>query len=832
MKIFKKLFVVLFVAFATLVVVGCQDFNEPVDLYQEFLEITKTYDQTNIVSDMNLPTSKGDIQITWTSSKPEVVSATGVVNRQSEDVTVRLTAVMKSGELTQNFFFEVTVKAKEMSEDETDKVSDVIAGEDGTNYVLKGTVVAINARSFLLSDGTGAVLVFRGSNWTADVAVGDVITLSGASTSYGNAKQFGTDATYQKVSSGTYTQPAAKELTNDEIVAYASNDSITPLYVKVTGQIAVSGNYFNLNFSGIDAVVGSITYPTDSEALTALDGKTLEILGYVTGLTGTKFLNLMVVSYKEVEGSDEPEPEPQVKTISEIIAGEDGNYETTGKVVAINSRSFLLQDETGAILVFLGSNWTADVAVGDTVKVSGATSVYGGAKQFGAGTTYEKVASGEFTQPAAQELTAAQIDAYAEAESITPLYVKVTGALSVSDKYFNLTVEGATVVGSLTYPTDADGLKALSGKNVEVEGYVTGVSGSTTKYLNLIVVKCSEVGGSTEPEPDVPAEPKTVAEIVAGEDGKYTANGKVIAVYARGFLLQDETGTILVYLGSSWTADVVVGDAVTVTGDTTTHSLSKQFGEGSTYQKGENTNYVQTNPTELTVEQIDAYATATEVTPIYVKVAGTLSVSGYYYNLTIEGATVVGSLAYPADTAALKAVNGRTLEVLGYVIGVSGSTTKYLNIMVVSFVTTDQDPVIPDVTPDPEGNPISLVTKDLGLENGAVFTSWADPSNVVTISADKGSNTNDPKYYDSGTALRVYAGSTLTVKATADLDQVIIVGSFNKLTFESLTVVGGTLELTEDGFKVVANQGVKEVTISSTGTSGHIKYVSIATYTK
>ena len=143
------------------------------------------------------------------------------------------------------------------------------------------------------------------------------------------------------------------------------------------------------------------------------------------------------------------------------------------------------------MLVYLGKNFAQDVQVGDKVKVTGKTSVYGKAKQFGQETVYEKLAEETVDHGKAKVLLAADCDAYAALETITPEYVKVVGTLAVSGNYFNLTIEGATIIGSLTYPANADELKAFDGKAIEVNGYVTGTA-SKDKYLNFMVTEVVE----------------------------------------------------------------------------------------------------------------------------------------------------------------------------------------------------------------------------------------------------------------------------------------------------------------------------------------------------
>ena len=396
----------------------------------------------------------------------------------------------------------------------TDKtIAEIVAADNG-EYTTSGVVVAVNAQSFLIKDETGIMMVYCGKTYANDLAVGDKVKVSGSTTVYGQAKQFAAGSSYEKVGTDSVNHGEAAELTAAQLDEYATMATITPKYVKVKGTLSVSGSYFNLNIEGATKVVGSLVYPVDVETLTALNGKELEVKAYLTGLTSTKYLQLVVDEYKEVAGEVDPEPEVKEGTIAEIIAAENGTFKTTGVIVGVNAQSFLIKDETGMMLVYNGSAWQADVEVGYVVEVIGSTTVYGKAKQFGAGSSYEKVDTKVVDNGEAKELTAADCDAYAKAETIAPEYVKVTGKLAVSGNYYNLNIEGATIVGSITYPANADEVKALNGKTIEVTGFVTGTSGSD-KYLNLLALEVKAVdGGEVNPEPDPEPEPSDKASAV------------------------------------------------------------------------------------------------------------------------------------------------------------------------------------------------------------------------------------------------------------------------------------------------------------------------------
>lgn len=69
--------------------------------------------QRVISENIVFPENLDGVALTWTSDKPEFLSAEGLVNRGDEDVEVTLTVVMKYGRQTRELKYEVAVKALE-----------------------------------------------------------------------------------------------------------------------------------------------------------------------------------------------------------------------------------------------------------------------------------------------------------------------------------------------------------------------------------------------------------------------------------------------------------------------------------------------------------------------------------------------------------------------------------------------------------------------------------------------------------------------------------------------------------------------------------------------
>lgn len=270
----------------------------------------------------------------------------------------------------------------------------------------------------------------------------------------------------------------------------------------------------------------------------------------------------------------------------------------------------------------------------------------------------------------------------------------------------------------------------------------------TWEVKNVIVAKGEGEGTDA---PDTPSTEGTIAAILAAGEGEATANGTVIATYARGFLLGDDTGSILVYLGED--KGYSVGDAVTVSGTTSVYGGLLQFGNTSTVTKT-GTKAINT-PTaiEMNGAALDAYIANPVVK--YVQYKGVLNISGYYYNVNVDGAsTAVGSIAYPKDGLVDASLNGKEVIVTGYLVGVSG--TKYISTMATSVVAADGstggDKEEEEETPSIEGTitVAQLIQKHNAGDTGEVVvsayivgTSEAGKSKFTPIfGTENASNTN------------------------------------------------------------------------------------------
>ena len=636
------------------------------------------------------------------------------------------------------------------------------AGEATAN----GTVVATYARGFLMSDETGSILVYLGDD--KGFAVGDAVTVSGTTSLYGGLLQFGNTSTATKNGTAAVETPTATQMSGADLDAYVANPTIK--YVQYKGTLNVSGYYYNVNVEGASKAVGSIAYPKEGLVADELNGKEVIVTGYIVGVSGTKYVTTMATSVVAAESDDntgEGDTTPEEGTIAAVIAAGAGEATANGTVVATYARGFLMSDETGSILVYLGSD--NGYAVGDAVTVSGTTSLYAGLLQFGNTSTVTKNGTETVNTPTATQMTGADLDAYVANPTVK--YIQYKGTLNISGYYYNVNVEGAsTAVGSIAYPKDGSVDASLNGKEVIVTGYAIGVSSS--KFVNTMAVSVVAANPDDATGGDTPSE-NTIASIIAAGAGEATANGTVVATYARGFLMSDETGSILVYLGSD--NGYAVGDAVTVSGTTSLYAGLLQFGNTSTVTKNGTETVNTPTATQMTGADLDAYVANPTVK--YIQYKGTLNISGYYYNVNVEGASkAVGSIAYPKDGSVDASLNGKEVIVTGYTIGVSSS--KFVNTMAVSVVAANPD----DTTggeeegddeggSEDESNVLTVAQLIEAYNNGTtgaatitgyiVGTSEAGKSKFTPIlGLDKASNTNiiiadDPNETDTSKCIPV-----------------------------------------------------------------------------
>ena len=202
---------------------------------------------------------------------------------------------------------------------------------------------------------------------------------------------------------------------------------------------------------------------------------------------------------------------------------------------------------------------------------------------------------------------------------------------------------------------------------IDANNFIYSLNGKTT------------IDDNPDPQPGVVT--KTIAEVQAGENGKVKVEGTVVAVCARGAVIGDVTGYIYVY-DQNFASEV--GDQVTVEGTTSTYGGFKQFSASAGYEltKTGTTTVSYPEPVVMDGAAMDAWIAAPAIQ--YVQYTGMLSISGNYYNVSVEGAeTAQGSLVYLPEALKEGLADGDAITVTGFAMYISGS--KYVNTVVTSI---------------------------------------------------------------------------------------------------------------------------------------------------
>ena len=294
-------------------------------------------------------------------------------------------------------------------------VTEIIAAADNDQVqTLPSTVVvALTTRGAVLSDGENAIYAY--GNSAAALTIGDGVRMSAKKTTYNGVPEL-TDITDIFVDSqgNAVNYPTATDITAN-VENYTAS---VAEYIKFSGTLTVSGNYYNIAFDGVDPDVkqGSITYPVDALDAKSWDGKKITVTGFFNGLSSAgKYVN--VIATKIQEFVDNPKgtvtnPYSASEIAALLLGGEtfDEDVYIKGKVSSIlytfsanyGTGTFWISDdgvaygvsedkkktsdpahdfECYSVYWMNGEPWAegnAQIEVGDEVIVCGKTTVYNG----------------------------------------------------------------------------------------------------------------------------------------------------------------------------------------------------------------------------------------------------------------------------------------------------------------------------------------------------------------------------------------------------------------------------------------------------------------------
>lgn len=190
----------------------------------------------------------------------------------------------------------------------------------GDEVDVKGVVTAVCTRGFILSDKAGSILVYDGTDSfdATAYAVGMQVEVKATLASFKNCLQIAyADANIVSAGQGSVEYPAPVDLTPAYLKAANENaNPVTAVYGYMTGTVAVSGNYININFDGVSDVRGSVYNATDEMKAKLTDGSKLKVYGYFTQTSvskGTVNANLVVTN---VESASKKAPRKATRVVT------------------------------------------------------------------------------------------------------------------------------------------------------------------------------------------------------------------------------------------------------------------------------------------------------------------------------------------------------------------------------------------------------------------------------------------------------------------------------------------------------------------------------------
>ena len=607
--------------------------------------------------------------VSWSSATPTIatVSETGLVTGVSGgNVIIRATSLFDTD---LHGSFTVTVEG---ASTQYDTIAEAVAKGVGATITTQGVVVAKVNSGLVISDNTATLYRYDNQTSSLEYGVGDFVKVSGALVEYPEESGIVQLDYNSTIAAGEGTAPTVED--TPTVMDAAAVDAWVPSndapLATITAKYVVSGTYQNGEIAGSSRTLSILSYP----GATLEDGKTYAFTGYLLYISGSKYVNMAVTSFEETTEPTPPEPEGVV-TIAEAYATADGTtLSIEGVLVAKTNKGLVIDDETGTMFVYNTTDGAyPDYSVGDYVRATGPLSTYNGAKQLGNTTT---LSAGEGTRPTLTHTTptvwtATEMDAFAPSGVRSEL-VKITGTVGGTvDFNTNVTVEGATRVLSPMW--DRDTITVEANKTYDFTGYALYVSGG--KYLNIALTAAVETGtGGETPDPEPSGDVVAINDAHALEDGTpVVIEGVLVAKTSSGLVIDDNTGTMYVYQG---TTDLALNSFVHVEGSMATFSNARQISSATvTAATGTAPVLTNTTPTPMDGAAFDAWTPSGTRAPL-VSLTATITSTGKYTNASIEGASKQTlSPLVPVDVTP---VVDTTYDMVGYLLYISGTVYTYM----------------------------------------------------------------------------------------------------------------------------------------------------------
>ncbi len=430
------------------------------------------------------------------------------------------------------------------------------------------------------------------------------------------------------------------------------------------------------------------------------------------------------------------------------------------------------------------------------------------------------------------------------------------------------------------------GTEIKVGDKVIVYGQLVYYNQRTPEFTqgNYIYSLNGQAGGDTPTGETIGSldNPKTCAEALAlinaladgaESDGNAYVKGKVVKVTTNqtnfekygnlNYWISDdgsETNQIQVYSGDGLNGekfksitDIGPGDEVVVFGKLYKYvkdgKMTPEINKGNylvKYTKGSGGGGGETPSTDAKKVTVAEFNAAEVNENVWYQLTGTvenLKDGDQYGNFDLKDETgsvyVYGLLSEKGgekkkfqDLAAAKGIkNGSKITI----IGTRGVHNDKIEVMNAYFVSIEGGGSSSEQGGGSQVSGNSITFSEQGYQNQQDFDGQSITLGDAKLSFSKGSGSTTPKYYSTGTAMRLYGGNTLTISSSKTISKVEFTycEDYNGTSFyptaDNSTVTPGTYDYSTHTWTGSAN----EIVLSRSASTGHFRIVSITiTYAK
>ena len=695
------------------------------------------------------------------------------------------------------------------------------AQAEAGSYTLKNVqVTSIVTRNVFVTDATGTILVYTTADTASGLAVGDYVDVTGNTKAYNNLMEFDSP-TITKVSSGSVNMSATTW--SDTQMAGAYNNAQVA-YVTYQATFTAARN---ATIPGSEAIL----YTTNASGVSITADKVYKVTGYVYGWTDYKKNDTVtkeVCMY--VETAEEVGSGPQVEESSVVFDFNEG-LDAMGLSAPAAGEPGLAVD-----------SFTQD---GVTVTVYNSNNGTPARIYLGTGTdpktsfrTYKGNAV-VISAPAGKNITkvsgiGSSESSLGDGEKSSVVTLVCTGGATVNKLTVSLDTD--TVVPGIGGARTKVSATASSGNtvNLVLGGFASAPSLSATP--DGTVVTSASVSGSTVTyavSANLGSEDREGT--ITVKSGDYSATVTVYQVKADFNVSRDEiyldakagvSTTFTVKSDQDWSA-ALSGSGFTVSPDSFSYDGENKSVTVSVSADANNASADQIELGSFVINRTDGVSS--KVIKVYQKSAKlatpeiTLTPDGANGKITASWKAVPGASEYNyaiEENGVSMGPPETTNELSVEITGLTAGKTYKVYVMAIGdgnpYMDSAQGVAEIELSASSSSETIDFSTK--GYSNAELVESVSGSS--FTVSFNKGTASNDPKYFTTGTAIRVYGGGTFTVSSSKTIKSI-------DLTFGS---GDGSNEITVNTGSYAANTwsgSSNSVVFSVGGTSGHRRIKAI-----